>query len=407
MPADDLHKPLGLDLDRDLDTRREIPWNAIGYGGLAALALGLGVFAVISDNGMGGEPFAIARIDAAPKPATPPPRPAAPADSPDITATIATSGARSSAAEVEASSGVRVVRPGGGATPGGLIIQIPQNIGAGLSPAPDRRLVENGKYGPLPRIGPDGARPVDVYARPTTTALGGRGGPPRIALVVGGMGLSATATKLALDKLPADVTFAFAPYGADLERQTARARADGHETVLQLPMEATEGAGPNGSRVLEAGLPADQLTDRLSWLLSRFTGYVGVENFLGRNFTSRVEAISPVLADVAKRGLLYLDDGTSPQSVAATAGASLGAPAARADVVLDADRSPEAVAAAFARLEAIARERGAAIGTMSALPTSVEQAARFLDGMERRGVIVAPLSALVARPAIPTARNSR
>ena len=405
MPVDDLHKPLGLDLDRDLDARREIPWTAIGYGGLAALVLGLGVFAFMFDNGMGGEPFAVARIETAPKPAAPPPPP--PAISRETTATIATGGARSNAAEVEASSGVRVIRPGGGKAPGGLIIQIPQNIGAGLSPAPDRRLVENGKYGPLPRIGPDGARPVDVYARPTTTTLNGRGGPPRIALVVGGMGLSATATKLALDKLPADVTFAFAPYGADLERQTARARAEGHETVLQLPMEATESVGANGSRMLEAGLPPDQLKDRLSWLLSRFTGYVGVENFLGRNFTSRVEAISPVLAEVAKRGLLYLDDGSSPQSVAATAGASLGAPSARADVALDAERSPEAVVAALARLEAIARERGSAIGTMSALPASVEQAARFLQGMERRGVLLAPLSALVARPAIPTARNSR
>jgi polysaccharide deacetylase 2 family uncharacterized protein YibQ len=406
MPADDLHKPLGL--DRDLELRREIPWNAIGYGGLAALVLGLGVFAFMFDNGMGGEPFAVARIETAPKPAVPPPA-KAPAVNSDITATIATSGARSNAADVEASTGVRVVRPGGGETPGGLIIQIPQNIGAGLPPAPDRRLVDNGKYGPLPKIGPDGARPVDVYARPTTTALSGRGGPPRVALVVGGLGLSVTATRFAMDKLPPDVTFAFAPYGADLERQAARARADGHETVLQLPMDATDSAaaGTNDSRALEAGLSADQQLDRLSWHLSRFTGYIGVENFLGRDLTAQVEAISPILAEVAKRGLLYLDDGSSPQSVAATAGASLGAPSARADVVVDAERSPEAIAAAFARLEAIARERGSAIGTMSALPATVEQAARFLQGLERRGVIVAPLSALVARPAIPTARNSR
>jgi uncharacterized protein len=402
MSADDLHKPLGL--DRDLELRREIPWNAIGYGGLAALLLGLGVFAFMFDNGMGGEPFAVARIETTPKPLAPPPA-KAPAITPDVTATIATSGARSNAADVEASTGVRVVRPGGGETPGGLIIQIPQNIGAGLPPAPDRRLVENGKYGPLPKIGPDGARPVDVYARPTTTTLSGRGGPPRVALVVGGLGLSVTATRFATDKLPADVTFAFAPYGADLERQAARARADGHETILQLPMDATDGA--NGARALEADLSADQQLDRLSWHLSRFTGYVGVENFLGRNLTARVEAISPILAEVAKRGLLYLDDGSSPQSVAATAGASLGAPSARADVVLDAERSPEAMAAAFARLEAIARERGSAIGTMSALPASVEQIARLLPGLERRGVIVAPLSALVARPAIPSARNSR
>ena len=32
-----------------------------------------------------------------------------------------------------------------------------------------RRLVEKGPHGPLPRLGADGARPADVYARPVLT----------------------------------------------------------------------------------------------------------------------------------------------------------------------------------------------------------------------------------------------
>ena len=48
---------------------------------------------------------------------------------------------------------------------------------------------------------------------------------PRIAIVVGGLGISATGTADALAKLPAPVTLAFAPYGADLDKLAQRARA--------------------------------------------------------------------------------------------------------------------------------------------------------------------------------------
>jgi polysaccharide deacetylase 2 family uncharacterized protein YibQ len=411
MNGDDLHKPLGLDLDADREVGREIPWNMVGYGGLGVLAAGLMTFAWLTDNGMGGEPFAVASIQPAPKsqPIAPAPVAAAPvASTEDATASIrVTSAGRTNAADIENASGVKVVRQGGGSVPGALIIQVPQKLGIELTPAPDRRLVEKAKYGPIPKISADGSRPLDVYARPIVTSLTIKPGAPRIAIVVGGMGLSATATRLALEKLPGDVTFAFAPYGADLERQAAKARADGHETILQLPMEAFEGADMNGARTLETSLTPDQLMDRLHWHLSRFSGYVGVENFLGQRFTAREEAIAPVMREMAKRGLLYLDDGSSPTSVAPAVGATVGAVNSRADVVIDAERAPEAIGAALLKLEAIAREKGYAIGTMSALPATVEQTAKFIDGLEKRGVALAPLSAVVKKAPGPSASVKR
>ena len=45
------------------------------------------------------------------------------------------------------------------------------------------------------------------------------------------------ATADALGKLPGPVTLAFAPYGSDLEQLVARARGEGHEVLLQVPME--------------------------------------------------------------------------------------------------------------------------------------------------------------------------
>ncbi len=100
----------------------------------------------------------------------------------------------------------------------------------------EQRLAETSRHGPLPKVAPDGSRPSEIYAR-AVTAIPGKPDAPRVAIVVGGLGISATATSAALSKLPGVVTLAFAPYGNNVDQLAARARADGHEVVLQVPME--------------------------------------------------------------------------------------------------------------------------------------------------------------------------
>ena len=194
-------------------------------------------------------------------------------------------------------------------------------------------------------------------------------GLPRIALLVGGMGLSSRATEAAIAALPGAVTLGFAPYGAGLARQTALAREAGHELVLEIPMEPfdfpRDNPGPH-TLVADAGKAGN--SDNLTWLMSRFTGYAGVANFLGGKFTADEAALTPVLRAFATRGLFYVDDGTSARSLAMTLAPGQALAAARADIVLDSAGGPGAIEAALARLEAIARDKGLAIGVASALP---------------------------------------
>ena len=255
-----------------------------------------------------------------------------------------------------------------------------------LAPAPDTRLVEKGRHGPLPRIGVDGSQPSEIYARPSVTAANVKAGAPRIAIVVGGMGLNAAATSSAIDLLPGEITLGFAPYGADLDKQVARAREAGHEILLQAPMEPLEKADIPGPNTLLSGVDSSQNIDALRWLMSRMTGYVGVGNFLGSRFMAREADLAPVLREIATRGLLFMDDGTAMQS-------------ARADVALDANPGREAVELALGRLEAVARAKGFAIGYAAGLAGSIEPIARFAQGLEKRGVALAPLSALAGRSA--------
>lgn len=353
---------------------------------------------------MGAEPYAIAKIVRVepPKPAAPPPPTAASADT---TGSIRAGGAnRITAAESEAESGVRVVRRGGDAAPGALIISVPEALGVQLTPAPDRRLVERGKHGALPKIGADGTRPSEIYARPLVTGPDVKPGAPRIAIVVGGMGLSPQATQNAQSKLPGPVTLGFAPYGADLEKQVARAREAGHEVILQAPMEPLDATQAPGPRTLETAAAPGETLDNLHWLMSRFTGYVGVSNFLGAKFTANEQVFTPVLREITSRGLLYLDDGSSPQSLAQSLAPRLGSAAIlRADVVIDAVQKPEAIEAELQKLERIARQKGSAIGVAAGLPATVEHIARFARGLEKRGIALAPLSAIPTTRAVSTA----
>ncbi len=362
---------------------------------LTALA---GVAVVAADHARrsspagGGEPFAVAPIEAAP---SAPAVAAAPVPAPAPTLIDA---------QNDAASTVKVVRNGGG---GGdaLIIDVPKTLGVRLVAAPDKRLIETSRYGALPRIGADGARPADVYARPVVASERLKAGAPRIAILIGGLGINAEGTATAIARLPADVTLGFAPYGGELEREAAEARDAGHEIWLQAPMESFGGAADNpGPHTLIAAASDAENLDSLRWLMSRFTGYVGVVNYLGGKFTGDSRALSPVLAEIASRGLDYLDDGASPRSVAREAAATLNLPAAKADVVIDADPSPEGIEAALTRLEALARGQGAAIGIATARPASVEMIARWTASLEARGVALAPLSAIVSRVPGPAAQ---
>ncbi|HEX3496178.1 MAG TPA: divergent polysaccharide deacetylase family protein [Methylocella sp.] len=312
----------------------------------------------------------------------------------DTPATVPAQKASLGAEAVERRAGVKIIRAGGGGAPESLVIDVAKALNTGLPAAPDPRLIEQTPHGPVPRIGADGARPSEVYARPAGSSSGMTHGTPRIALLIGGMGLAPRATETAIASLPGSVTLGFAPYGADLARETTRAREAGHEVVLQIPMESFDFPRDNpGPHTLLAGAGKAANIDNLTWLMSRFTGYAGVANFLGGKLTADAKALTPVLREIAARGLFYVDDGTSAQSLAMTLAPGQALAAVRADLVLDSTAEPEAIEAALARLEAIARDKGAAIGVASALPASVETIGRFARALEARGIALIPLSA--------------
>ncbi len=262
----------------------------------------------------------------------------------------------------------------------------------------DQRLLETSRHGPIPKIAPDGARPADIYAR-AAKPIGGKKDGPRVAIVLTGLGVSAAAMQDAVTKMPAPVTFAFVPYGSDVERSATRARAEGHEVLLQVPMEPFDYPDNDpGPQTLLMSLPVDQNLDRLYWLMSRFQGYVGVANYMGARFTSAEHSLGPVMKETGRRGLIWFDDGASPRSIAGQIAGANNLPYAKAEIIIDAVPTPALIDRALSRLEASARERGSAVGVASALPASIERIAQWIRAAEIRGIVLVPISNVAIKP---------
>ncbi len=256
----------------------------------------------------------------------------------------------------------------------------------------DSTLVEMSNIGPLPRIAPDGRKPMDVYARAYDTAADPR---PKVAIVVGGLGFGKAVTDAALERLPADVTLAIAPQAPSVASDIAAARAKGHEVLLEIPMEPHDYPSTDpGFQTLTVGAKAKN-TLRLRWLMSRVTGYAGLINTFGDKFLAGKDEAQFVMVEAAQRGLFFVEAGAGEQSVARQAAGSAGAPFARIDTAIDKTPTREAIDAALAGLEASAKKRGAAIGVAGALPNTVDRVATWIASLDEKGIALVPVSALV------------
>ena len=272
---------------------------------------------------------------------------------------------------------------------------LPPRQSISLVPAPVARITGNGPHGALPVVAKDGSKAASLYARPTPREqlLSDL---PKVALLIGGMGLNPELTAAAITRLPPEVSLAFAPYGEGLQDLADKARASGHELFIHLPMEpfGYPSLDP-GPRTLLTSLPVEQNIDSLYWHLSRFAGYAGVTNYLGAQFAASEQAIGPVLKELGKRGLVYVDDGSKGLSRATNIAGKFGLSARSSTVSLDGS-SAQAVYAALERLEAQARETGFAIGTGSGLPETIQAIEEWSRTLGGKQILLVPVSAAFA-----------
>jgi hypothetical protein len=315
---------------------------------------------------------------------------------PDATRLPGSSGANIKRTLTNTGQTVTTISPRDRDDSGPLILSGANQIGqdARVAHLPVPELLEKSEFGRLPIRGVDGRRAMDAYARPWSGARG-----TRIAIVVGGLGLSQTGTEYAIDTLPEEITLAFAASGNSLQRWLQEARHNGHEVLLQVPFEPFDyprnDPGPH-TLVVDDG-QQQNLAD-LHWAMARISNYTGIMNFMGGRFLSDAAATEAIMRDLAKRGLLFLDDGTSAQTVTGAVASALGVPYAEGSMVIDNDINQLEIMKRLDEVERMAKRNGTAIAIASAFDVSVNAVAAWANEARARGLEIVSVSALTDDP---------
>ncbi len=388
--ADDLSAPLGRKPARTaprlkLAAGARLPLARIAFALVALIGLGVAGRILFVSDPMGGRPVAEIGVQS-------PHNANAIADTVAANATSASMATITTGPEMPA-AGPSITKVGDDVPAGSPDAQTPGANADGLF----SDLLEPSEHGQIPRISATGQSPFEAYARPSLTPATAEG-KPLIALVVTGLGLNQTGTAAAIDTLPDDVTLAFAPYGKGLDRTVASARAEGHEILLEVPLEPFDypDSDPGPDTLLTGQAPRDNL-DKLFTVMGKFGGYVGVVNHMGARFTASTVDFNPVMEELGARGLGYLDDGSSNRSVAPQLATANSVEFAHADMVLDGNPARGPILDQLKALEAQALAKGRAIGMISALPISVQTLAEWAKTAADRGFVIVPVSALMQK----------
>ncbi|MCB1469543.1 MAG: divergent polysaccharide deacetylase family protein [Rhizobiaceae bacterium] len=390
----DIDQPLGQSQKlRNPGKRRYFPSGAAGLAGICGIAL-IAASVLISTRDQGlrkPEPSVVSTpvvAEAVPASEIPAPKPT---DNEPATVGSIGDGKTKSGPSI-----IKVDPTAGDSGKGVIVIRDPSAVGQDLLVAhlPDRDLLEDSPAGKLPVRAADGRRPFDVYARPWSGARGAR-----VAIVIGGLGLSQTGTQAAIASLPAEVTLAFAPQGNSLDRWMQAARRKGHELVLQLPMEPFDYPNVNPGRdTLTVDGSAGQNEARLHSALARITNYTGVMNYMGARFVADKGAMEPLMEELGARGLLYLDDGTTARSTASDLALRNRVPFAVGNAIIDANRDRGSILKKLDELERTARAQGFALGTGSAFDATVDAVNSWVAEARKRGIEIVPVSAVAVDP---------
>ncbi len=221
-------------------------------------------------------------------------------------------------------------------------------------------------------------------------------GKPMIAVVIDDMGLDRKRAEKVI-ALPAPLTLSFMTYAQDLPRMTAEAHAKGHELMVHMPMQPQAAAFDAGPEALTVGASDQDLRQRIDWGLTRFDGYVGINNHMGSRFTEDSAGMAVVMQELSKRGLLFLDSVTTAHSVAAKEAAINHVPFVARQVFLDNEQSEQAIAAQLGRAEEAARKHGFAIAIGHPHDSTIAALGVWLASVKSRGFVIVPVTAVAVK----------
>lgn len=217
---------------------------------------------------------------------------------------------------------------------------------------------------------------------------------PKLAIIIDDLGMTESATRQ-LASVRGPLTMAFLPYAANLIEQTQIARQAGHELMVHLPMQSSQTGIDHGENALLEGLSYEEFDKRLTWNLSQFSGYVGVNNHMGSRLTEDPGQMVRLMQRLNEKGYLFIDSLTTSKSVGASAARAANVPHAARDIFLDNVREVAYIKKQLAAAERIAKTRGFAVAIGHPYPETISVLKEWRKSNEDRGITLVPASQIV------------
>ena len=227
--------------------------------------------------------------------------------------------------------------------------------------------------------------------------------PARIAIIIDDLGFQRE-PDLAVLELSTDIAVAIIPNAPLAREMSRRARAQGREVLIHLPLADPEQQDCDAPICPRREWSAERMRRHLAWSLEQVEGAVGINNHRGSQFTSDPAATRRLIEGLIllnqdlPQPLFVIDSRTSALSVLADLATEAGLRTAQRRVFLDHERTPEAMQVAWQQLLARARSEGMAIAIGHPYPETLRLLATHLPQLAEYGVELVPVSTLLSAP---------
>lgn len=139
---------------------------------------------------------------------------------------------------------------------------------------------------------------------------------PMMAIVIDDMGVNIQRTEDIIS-IKAPLTSSFLTYGKKLKEMALKAKNQGHEIMLHVPMEPKVKAdlAPD---TLFVSMEDEKIKESFEQMLQKFDGITikGINNHMGSLFTESAGKLDVIMKILNQQNMFFLDSKTTPYSVA-------------------------------------------------------------------------------------------
>ena len=218
---------------------------------------------------------------------------------------------------------------------------------------------------------------------------------PRIAIIIDDLGYHLVNGKRAI-RLPGPITFSFLPGSPRAQQLADHAHEKGKDVLLHLPLQAHSSDGRREPSEIDLDMSRKTMTAVVDAALKSVPHAIGINSHRGSLLTRHPGHMQWLMEEIHDReNLFFIDSYTHHESVALQIAHETGVSAAKRDVFLDPDRSPETVAREFERMKILARQRGQVVAIGHPYPSTLELLERELPRLLEEGFELVSVSELV------------